>query len=200
MSRTRWSPLAMAVLCLLEEAPMHPYRMQVLLKERGKSDVINVAERTSLYKVVERLLHAGLIAIRETMRDPQRPERTIYELTDAGRAAWRAWLSEALSTPAREFPEFPAAMSLAALLSPEALRQALEERVSALRAERERLAQGMAAAPVPRLFLLEDEYRRAVLAAEIGWLDGLVADLREGRLTWDLAWIRQIAAQLGPGG
>jgi DNA-binding PadR family transcriptional regulator len=189
----------MAILCLLEEAPMHPYRMQVLLKERGKSEVINVAERTSLYKAVERLLAAGLIAIRETMRDPQRPERTIYELTDAGRATWRAWLTEALSTPAREFPEFPAAMSLAALLGPDALRAALEQRVAALRSEDDRLARGMASAPVPRLFLLEDEYRRAVLAAEIAWLDGVVADLKEGRLAWDLAWIQQVAAGLGQG-
>ncbi len=199
MSRVRWSPLAMAVLALLEEAPTHPYRIQVLLKERGKADVVNVAERTSLYKVVERLLAAELIAVRETLRDPQRPERTIYEITPAGRAVRQAWLLEALSTPAREFPEFPAAISFAALLSPDELRSALVRRLLALQAELQRLEHGLHHAPVPRLFLLEDEYRIAVLRAEIRWVEGVIADLADGTLTWDEAWIRAIAAQMEPG-
>ena len=29
------SPLALAILALLDEAPMHPYRMQRLIKDRG---------------------------------------------------------------------------------------------------------------------------------------------------------------------
>ena len=32
---------------------------------------------------------------------------------------------------------------------------------------------------LPRLFLLEEEYRRAVLQAELDWLRGVIADLRE---------------------
>ncbi|MEQ1840955.1 MAG: PadR family transcriptional regulator, partial [Verrucomicrobiales bacterium] len=42
------SPLALAVLTLLREAPMHPYQMQRLIKERGKDQVINVQQRASL--------------------------------------------------------------------------------------------------------------------------------------------------------
>src|SRR5881275_2834817 len=107
----RRSPLALAILALLYEAPMHPYRMQQLIKERGKDEVINVRQRASLYQTIDRLLRAQLIAIRETAREEKRPERTIYELTEEGRETVLRWMREMLSTPAREFPEFPAALA-----------------------------------------------------------------------------------------
>src|SRR5690606_18421032 len=62
------SPLALAILVLLAEEPMHPYRMQRLIKERGKDLVINVQRRASLYQTIRQLLRAGLIRVRETSR------------------------------------------------------------------------------------------------------------------------------------
>src|SRR5881227_1094785 len=107
----RRSPLALAVLGLLYEAPMHPYRMQQLIKERGKDEVINVRQRASLYQTIDRLLRTELIAIRETERAEKWPERTIYTITEHGRATMLRWMREALSTPAREFPAFPAVLA-----------------------------------------------------------------------------------------
>src|SRR5579859_7266930 len=101
------SPLWMVVLALACEEPMHPYRMQQLIKLRGKDHVANVAQRNSVYQTIDALLRAGLIEIRETARDENRPERTLYAATDAGRAALVDWIRTALSTPAREFPDFP---------------------------------------------------------------------------------------------
>src|SRR4029450_5380342 len=94
---TRPSPIALAVLALLYEAPMHPYRMQQLIKERGKDEVINVRQRASLYQTIDRLLRAKLIAVRETARGAKRPERTIYELTEAGRETMFMWMREMLA-------------------------------------------------------------------------------------------------------
>src|SRR5947209_1996113 len=113
------SPLALAVLALLREAPMHPYRMQRLIKDRGKDQVINVEQRASLYQTISQLLRAGLIAPSETERQEGFPERTVYKLTDKGHYTAVTWLREMLSTPAQEFPEFPAAVSLLPLLTPE---------------------------------------------------------------------------------
>jgi DNA-binding PadR family transcriptional regulator len=188
------SPLWMIVLSLVCEEPMHPYRMQVLIKQRGKDLVANVAQRNSVYQTIEALKRAGLIAVRETSRDERRPERTIYEATEEGRRTLRAWLSTVLSTPAREFPDFPAALSLAAMLSPAELRGRLEARIAALQ---KRLAALETPFPdIPRLFLLESEYMAAVVRAEIKWLRGVTADLRSRRLTWSEAWMRRIAAKL----
>ena len=103
----RSSPLALTVLSLLSFRPLHPYGVQRLIKQWGKDQVVNVGQRAGLYRTIDRLLAAGLIAVRETGRDQQYPERTVYEVTDEGRAAARAWLIEMLRTPKREFPEFP---------------------------------------------------------------------------------------------
>ena len=112
MARTfKRSPLALAVLVLLYEAPMHPYRMQQLIRERGKDKVINVQRRASLYQTINQLQAAGLIAVRETVRTEKRPDRTIYQLTDDGFRTACRWMREILSTPTLEFPEFPAAGS-----------------------------------------------------------------------------------------
>jgi hypothetical protein len=50
---------------------------------------------------------------------------------------------------------------------------------------------------VPRLFMLEEEYRRAVLRAELEWLQSVIADLDAGTLTWSEEWIRRIGAEIG---
>src|SRR5919108_1703029 len=131
----RSSSIALAVLALLYEAPMHPYRMQQLIKERGKDEVINVRQRASLYQTIDRLLRAKLIAIRETAREEKRPERTIYELTEEGREATLTWMREMLATPAREFPEFPAALAFLPLLTPDDTLRQLDGRIIRLEAE-----------------------------------------------------------------
>jgi len=189
------SPLALAILTMLLEAPMHPYRMQRLIKERGKDQVINVEQRASLYQTIGQLLRAGLITFWENTRQEGFPERTVYKLTDLGHQTAVSWLREMLSAPAQEFPEFPAAVSLLPVLAPEdALRQMelrearLGERIAAIDREIQTYAAGL-----PRLFLLESEYMRAMLEAELKWVRQVIADLRSGQLSWNDEWMRSFA-------
>lgn len=192
MPRTfKRSPLALAVLTLLHEAPMHPYRMQRLIKDRGKDQVINVEQRASLYQTISQLDRAGLITSSETERQEGFPERTIYKLTEAGHQAAVAWLREMLSTPDQDYPEFPAAISLLPLLTPGDVVHQLELRESKLLERMAAMDEQARSGPqdLPRLFLLEDEYRQVVLEAEVKWIRGILADLRSGQLTWTLDWI-----------
>jgi len=186
------SPLALAVLTLLMEAPMHPYRMQRLIKERGKDQVIDVRRRPSLYQTIRQLLRAGLIAIAKIGRQPGFPERTTYRITEEGRQVAISWLREMLSTPTQEFPEFPAAVSLLPVLTPEDARAQLDLRarrladhIAAMEAELQQYG-----AILPRLFLLETEYMRRVETAELEWVRSIIADLERGKVTWSEAWIR----------
>jgi len=190
------SPIALAALAMLYEAPMHPYRMQQLIKERGKDEVINVGQRASLYQTIGRLEREGLIRAQQVTRDENRPERTVYELTDAGRAITLDWMRQILSTPTPEFPEFPAAISFLPLLTPkDALRQ-LEVRALALQVEVGRIDQQCEqASAVPRLFLLEMELLRATYETERAWVTSVIKDLRSGTLTWSKPWLRKVAAQ-----
>ncbi|WP_162908337.1 PadR family transcriptional regulator [Allorhizocola rhizosphaerae] len=186
MSSSRRSPLAMAVLALVGEAPMHAYRMQQLIKERHKDEVVNVAQRNSVYQTIDRLLRDGLLKIRETAREENRPERTVYELTDSGRDTLLQWMRTMLSTPSREFPEFPAALAFLPVLGPSDAREALEQRLVALEAKLSALETNLREGSkfLPRLFQIEDEYQREVLKAELAYVRGLVSDLRDEEITW----------------
>jgi DNA-binding PadR family transcriptional regulator len=187
--------LALAILVLLAEEPMHPYRMQQLIKERGKDLVINVQRRASLYQTIQRLLRAGLIAVKETSREENRPERTVYELTEQGLETARDWLTSMLSKPKEEFPEFPAALSLLPLLEVGEVLRCLEEREAALAEKLSSLDTILreAGAVLPRLFLLEIEYLHAMLKTEVNWVRSLIDDMRSGRITWDREWLRGYA-------
>lgn len=180
---------------------MHPYRMQQLIKGRGKGDVINVRQRASLYQTIERLLRANLIAIRSTARNEKRPERTIYELTEQGRETTLMWMREMLSTPAREFPEFPAALAYLALLTPEDARFQLDRRAHALEQEIGQSDAQLESAGelVPRLFLIELEYVRAILRTELAWVRSIINDLDSGQLSWNEEWLRAVTARLEGG-
>ncbi len=191
----------MAILALLVEEPMHPYRMQQLIKERGKDEVINVRQRTSIYQTIERLLRDGLISVRETSREEGKPDRTIYEATEEGQSTLQIWVREMLSTPQEEFPEFPAALStIAALTSEDALQQ-LEKRMEALTKELSRLDEVFVTHQdiIPRLFFLEVEYKRAITVAELDWVRSLVGDLRTGALSWSKEWLEEVSNRLKNG-
>ena len=182
----RPSPLALTVLSLLVAGPLHPYGMQRLIRQWGKDRVVNVGQRANLYKTIKRLHDAGLIAVRQTERDQQYPERTVYQLTEAGRRAARAWLADMLAAPRNEFPQFPAALSFAMLLEPGEALAVLERRAAVLRESLAGLARHLESySPVlPRVTLLDDEYLRAVTAAELSWVSGVIGELRSGALTW----------------
>ena len=185
----RRSPLAMMVLALLVEEPMHAYRMQQLIRERDKQDVVNVAQRNSIYQSIERLRRDELIRVAHTARDERRPERTVYELTEQGRRTLDEWLTDALATPAREFPEFPAALSFLPILPPAEATRQLDRRAETLAARLAEREATLAAVDLPRLFLIEDEYRLAMMRTELDWVRTLAAELRAGTLTWSGEWL-----------
>lgn len=200
------SPLALSILALLDESAMYPYRMQQLMRERGKDEVVNVRHRASLYQTITRLERDGLIEIQGSSRTENRPERTVYQLTDSGRQTIHSWLREMLARPASEYPEFPAALSFIYLLEPDAARDVLTRRTVALEADQERLSLLLAehADTVPRLFLLELEYLKMAADAQLTWVRAVSGDLAAGRLTWSREWIRSVThseatASLKPG-
>src|SRR5260370_41596423 len=111
------NPLALAVLALLFERPMHPYEMAATMKERHKEDSIKL-RYGSLYTVIDMLLARGLLAAKEVSREGKRPERTVYALTPVGLDELRDWMRELLRDPAKEYPQFEAGLCLLPALPP----------------------------------------------------------------------------------
>lgn len=193
MARPLTNPLALAVLTLLAEEPMHPYQMSTTLKERRKEHSIKL-NFGSLYSVVESLLRRGMIDVRGAHREGNRPERTIYGITDEGEETMRSWLGAMLSTPAKDFPEFEAALSLMPVLAPDEVASLLGERLERLRSEREALAhllQRGRDAAMPRLFTIEHDYELAVLDVEERFVGQLLTELRDGSFDGLDIWARR---------
>ncbi|PFI71092.1 PadR family transcriptional regulator [Bacillus cereus] len=198
IKKTQRSPLAMAILALLAEEPMHPYRMQQLIKERGKDQIINVRQRASIYQTIERLLRDGQISVKETLRETGKPDRTVYEITKEGREILIEWIREVLSTPIQEFPNFPVAISYISILSPQDALEKLEQRIDVLEKTVQQIDNNLQTykSLIPRLFMLESEYQKTVLAAELEWVRSASEDIRNGSLFWNDEWLRDIAEPL----
>jgi DNA-binding PadR family transcriptional regulator len=175
------NPLALAILVLLFERPMHPYEMATTMRERHKESSIKL-NYGSLYTVIEQLLRAEFIAVREVLKEGKRPEKTVYELTAAGEVELIDWMRELVSSPVKEYPVFEAALSLLPVLPPEEVMELLDIRLGLLRkalddiAQEERLCREM---KLPRLFSLESEYFKAMTLAEQKFSKDLLADLRQ---------------------
>ena len=92
----RLTPMGVMVLALLLEGDMHPYEMVRLMRARRDERLLAVTNGT-LYHTVGRLQRGGLIDEVGTDREGNRPERTTYTLTDAGRDALIGWLRRELS-------------------------------------------------------------------------------------------------------
>ncbi|MGH3587665.1 MAG: PadR family transcriptional regulator [Pseudonocardia sp.] len=192
------SALGLIILVGLVEEPMHPYRIQALIKARGKDRVVNVRGRASIYQAIDRLQRLGLVRVRESGRVDRRPERTVYEITDEGRRTATRWLKEMLAEAGHEFPEFLVGVASLALLSPAEAQAQLEKRAAALQAALDELEDAVSV-EVPRMFLLEEELRGVAVRAELDWVRSVIDDLRTGRLTWNDEWLREVAATFESG-
>lgn len=191
--------LALAVMSYLSQQPMHPYELGRTLREHGDARSIKF-NHGSLYMVVGQLARAGYITELETSRAGQRPERTVYALTDAGRAEFRGWLAELVAEPQHEYPHFVAALSLIAALPPNEVVDLLRRRLGRLahaRAEIRSHVDATLAQGVPELFLVEEEYRLALLDAETAFVEGFMGKITDPVTGWGPGWA-QFHAQANP--
>jgi DNA-binding PadR family transcriptional regulator len=190
--RGRTNPLALVVLALLHERPMHPYEMSTTLRERRKEESIKL-NYGSLYAVVESLHKRELVAMQETVREGRRPERTVYAITEAGTAEMMDWLSDLVALPVKEYPRFEAALSLLPVLPLDQAISLLESRLELLRTEHRQQAGALKQAQqagFPRMFVIEGEYQHALLGAEIDYVRTLVTELKEETFPGVAAWRR----------
>jgi DNA-binding PadR family transcriptional regulator len=190
------NPLAFAVLGSLSERPMHPYEISTMLKTRGKDLSIKL-NYGSLYSIVAALEKNGFIEAVETVRDGNRPEKTVYAITDQGREEFSEWLAELLGSPEREFSQLEAGLAYLPAFSPDRAVELLDQRVTSLLAEVEKLETAhasMEAMKLPRIFWVESEFRLALVQAEITFTRKLVRAIRTDELEGSAFWRRGFEA------
>ena len=173
--------LALSLLTMLTERPMYPYEMASMLRERGKDNAIKI-NWGSFYTVVQNLEKYGFIQAVEVAREGRQPERTTYQITDAGRAELKDWLRELLSVPEREHTSFEAALGESAVLPPDELIDLLQQRLATLETANGRLQAELETlvTQLPRLFLIESEFYLAQRRAEEEWIRELLKEFAGG--------------------
>ena len=184
--------LALAVLSYLTRRPMHPYELSRMLRDNGDARSIKF-NHGSLYMVFGQLARAGFVVAQETTREGQRPERTVYALTDAGRGEFSRWLRDLVEEPRHEYPHFVAALSLVAALPPDEVVDLLRSRLARLAAQRAEitaLLESTLATGLHPLFLVEEDYRLALLAAESGFVEQFIDRITHPETGWGPLWAR----------
>jgi DNA-binding PadR family transcriptional regulator len=195
------NPLAFAVLGSLGERPMHPYEISTMLKARGKDTSIKL-NYGSLYSVVAALEKQGYIEAVETLRDGNRPERTVYAITDAGRAEFEDWLTELIGVPEKEFSQLEAGLAYMPAFAPDRVVELLEKRAKVLEEQIAELVvthESMQAHHLPRVFWVESELRLELLTAELTFAKRLAAEIKADDLEGSAFWRKtfEIVAERG---
>ena len=181
--------LALALLALLASGrPAHPYEMAQLLRRTGKDRDMRI-KWGSFYTVVGNLVKYGFIEATGSDRDGRRPERTLYVITEAGRAELTDWTRELVAVPQIDVPHFEAALSVLTVLSPDDVATQLQTRVRALEDDLAAMRTSLqGSAGVPRLFLIELEYAIAMRDAELSWVRSLRDELADGTFPMVAEW------------
>ncbi len=180
------TPVAVAALSLLTERPMHPYEMYQTLRERHEDRALKLSVG-SLYGTVSRLESAHLVREAGKSQVGNRPERTTYELTDAGRQALIQRVDELLRGTANDTAALHVAIAELHHLSRDAALDALrarQDRLDADLTEMQLLLAGARDRGVNELYYLSGTYAAVMCHAERDWLSGLIASIESGELTW----------------
>jgi DNA-binding PadR family transcriptional regulator len=175
--------LGISVLALLKARSMHGYEMLQTLVEHHADRIVKVRPG-SLYHVVDRLTDEKLIRRAATDREGKRPERVIYEITDAGAEALAERVRELIARPVHEFPQFVVALAEIETLGKGAAANAVDERVGALEARAAEITALRGAGVVRTAYLVALDYLLAAMQNELSWLRDFADSLRSGQLGW----------------
>ena len=180
------SPLALSILELLDERPMHPYEMASTMRVRHQDEFIRLNFGT-LYHTVDVLERKGWILPIEREKEGRRPERTIYKLTEAGQEVLTRTLGELLRKPTREYPQFVAGLMFMHHLAASEAANHLHECAALLDAHVAKFEHVLAELHrqgLTRLALIEMEHKIAMLDAERKWVRKLEQEIVDGKLEW----------------
>jgi DNA-binding PadR family transcriptional regulator len=173
--------LVLPLLGLLVERPAHPYELTARLNERYR---FLTTQRSTVTTLVKSLAGAGLIRPQRPRRVGNRPTRRAYELTTAGLEEFRSRVSTQIEQAPAASSRFTVALAYIGILSRANARAALRRRVTSRREELDAIP------PLKRgpteVHMIEMDYWKTVLEAEIQWLDTLVDRIARRDIAWPL--------------
>ena len=156
------------VLGLLSEGERSGY--DLLKRAEGSVAYMWSPAKSHLYAVLPRLVDAGL-ARRRDVHQRHRPDKQLYRLTPAGRAAVRAWIEDA---PPKTWDELMLKVFFAGLASRAAVVRQLRDFGDE---QRRLLAEYETIKPKTRFGALTLRYGFLLMPARLAWVDEAIEEL-----------------------
>lgn len=119
--------MKLVILGLLLEGDKHPYEVQHIMKERQMDCYIKYA-KGSLYYAFEQLEKQGAIHITNVIRDTNRPDKTIFHITEEGKKLFHTLLLKQFEAKNQIYKPIYSALSFAHFSNDHELVPILEKR------------------------------------------------------------------------
>jgi len=172
----------LVILGLLQRRPLHGYEIKHVIEDH-MGDWTSIAFG-SIYFALKKLTEEGMLEVIATERAGNRPSRTVYAVTDAGREEFLRLLREVWGKAERQYFTIDIGLFFMDVLSPEEILRHLEARLDELNRTLEYLdrhrAESMANPHVPHRARFIFDHSQAHLKAELAWTRALRAELRDG--------------------
>jgi DNA-binding PadR family transcriptional regulator len=122
------------ILALLEDGPSHGWHMKIQI-EAALGPEYGGLNKGYIYEVIHKMERDGLITSRVEPQVGMRPDRSVHELTEAGREQLSEWLAEPVRRSAGFRDEFVQKVLSASLRGEDAVRQVCRVQRRALLSE-----------------------------------------------------------------
>jgi DNA-binding PadR family transcriptional regulator len=172
----------LVILGLLRQRPLYGYEIKHIIEEH-MGDWTNIAFG-SIYFALDKLAEEGAVEKVATEQQGNRPSRSVYQITEAGRAEFLRLLRRNWSELERHYFDFDVGVAFMDALPVEDVREYLRGRVEALEAtlkyidahQREELGQAGASGWAAAIF----DHARVHMAAELAWTRDLLDKVERG--------------------
>jgi len=174
----------LVILGLLRERPLHGYEIKHIIEEH-MGDWTNIAFG-SIYFALKKLSEEGFVEQVAVEQEGNRPSRTIYQATEAGRAEFLRLLREVWSGVERHYYTTDIGLAFIEALPLEEVKGYLEARSAQLEGTLQHLdrhkQEMLAMEEIPRKAAAVFEHSRVHFAAELAWTRDLLDEIERGTL------------------
>jgi DNA-binding PadR family transcriptional regulator len=172
----------LVILGLLRQQPLHGYEIKQIIEEH-MGDWTSIAFG-SIYFALGKLEEEDFAEKAATEKVGGRPSRSIYQITEAGRAEFLRLLRQVWTGVERHYFALDIALAFAEALPVEEIKGHLRGRIAQLEGIMQHLeehqAEQMAHEKVPRMAAAVFDHSRAHFKAELAWTTDLLDQMERG--------------------
>jgi DNA-binding PadR family transcriptional regulator len=173
----------LVILGLLRDRDLYGYEIKQIIQEH-MADWTSIAFG-SIYFALDKMAEDGLVKKVGTEQKGGRPSRSVYRITDAGRAEFLRLLRQVWREPERNYFTLDIGLFFMAALPLDETKGYLGERSGQLEAWLQGLAahraEQLAQAETPRLAAAIFDHAQAHLQAELDWTGDLLEKIERGQ-------------------